>query len=44
MIFGAVFQLFAVTILCIVLIKWALDAYKESNEYAKRNKKNRWDD
>jgi hypothetical protein len=40
----AVLQMLAVAILCIVCIKWALDAYKESNHYAKRIKKGRWDD
>lgn len=44
MVFAAVFQMLAIAGLCIVCIKWALDAYKESNHYAKRIKKGRWDD
>ena len=40
----AVFQMLAIAGMCIVCIKWALDAYKESNDYAKRIKKGRWDD
>lgn len=40
----AVLHMLAEATLCIVCIKWALDAYKESDHYAKRIKKSRWDD
>lgn len=44
MMYAAVFQMLAIGVLCVVCIKWALDAYKESKEYAERTKKSGWDD
>lgn len=41
---AAVFQMLAMATICIICLKWALEAVKESNEYAERTKKSRWDD